>query len=454
MSFFGINLASRSLQAQQQALEVTGQNITNVDVPGYSRQVAIIRSVSGPGAAALDEAGNPVATGGGIDVALVQRTHAAWLDQQTAQLQAQGGQTNIDSQTAQSLEGLLAEPTDAGLSATMDRFMTAFGNLATHAGDAASQDQVLQAGQALTSRFSQLDQGLETQQQGVIAQAHDSVAAINDLAKQVAALSHDIGQAQAAGAAPNELLDQRDQLLAQIVRRTGATVSGQQSGAVVVSLGGITLVQGEHANSLDLAPGTSLSVVLHGSGQPVTVAGGELHAEQNWANTILPDYQTRLNSVRDGFAAAVNSLHQSGHDASGAPGQPFFLASASGDLSVNPALLSDRQKVVSGDGTSGSGSVALSISNLATAAGSVVPQYRQLVADIGTKTADSSQAAAQSQTGLQQLQAAQASESGVNLDEELAHMVSQQQAYSASAKLLSTFDQMLTTLIQQPTGSG
>src|SRR5438876_963703 len=82
----------------------------------------------------------------------------------------------------------------------------------------------------------------------------------------------------AAGVEPNELLDQRDQLLQQIVQRTGATVTGQQGSGVVVSLGGATLVQGEQANSLDLAAGPTLSVVFHGSGEPVAAAGGELGA--------------------------------------------------------------------------------------------------------------------------------------------------------------------------------
>src|SRR5438552_500642 len=100
MSFFGINLASRTLQAQQRALEVTGQNITNVDVPGYSRQVAILRSVPGVGAEGLDEAGNPIAPGGGIDVATVQRSHAAWLDQSAARLQAQIGQSTAGDRAA------------------------------------------------------------------------------------------------------------------------------------------------------------------------------------------------------------------------------------------------------------------------------------------------------------------------------------------------------------------
>src|SRR5689334_8895416 len=104
-------MASRALQADQRALEVTGQNIANVDVPGYSRQVAILRSVLGPGAESLDENGNPVAPGGGVDVALVQRTHAAWLDNAAVGLNAQVGQTTINDQTASRVESMLSEPT-------------------------------------------------------------------------------------------------------------------------------------------------------------------------------------------------------------------------------------------------------------------------------------------------------------------------------------------------------
>jgi flagellar hook-associated protein 1 FlgK len=448
MSFFGINLASRSLLAQQQALAVTGQNIANVDVPGYSRQEAVLTSVSGPGAEGLYGAGNPLAAGGGVDVALVQRSHAAWLDQTAAQLQAQVGESASGDRTASSLEGLLAEPTDAGLSATIDRFFTAFGNLGTQPNDAAARDNVVRAGKDLAERFTQLTNGIESLRQDVIGQARDNVTTVNNLARQVAALSHQISQAQAAGAHPNELLDQRDQLLQQIVQRTGATVSGQQGNSVVVSLGGTTLVQGDHVNSLDVASGSPLSLVVGGSSQPITPSSGELASELQWANTLLPDYQSRLGGIRDRLSAAVNSLHVSGKDGTGAPGQPFFVAGPGGDITVNPGLAADGRKVVAGDGSAGDQRVATAIANIGTAAGSPVPQYRQWVADIGSQAAGRSSKAGQMRASLQQIQAAQASESGVNLDEELAQMVSQQQAYTASARLISTYDLMLSTLIQ------
>ncbi len=449
MSFFGINLASRSLQADQLALEVTGQNITNADVPGYSRQEALLTPVSGPGASVPELSGSPVAPGGGVDVALVQRTHAAWLDAAAAQLSAQSGQASINDQSAQQLQSLLAEPTDAGLSATTDRFLTAFGNLASHPEDAAARDNVLRAAQELTGRIQQLSQGIDSLRQNLANQASDNIAAVNDLAKQVAALDGQISQAQAAGGAPNELIDQRDQLLEQLTQRTGATASGQEGGELVVSIGGINLIQGTHAEALSLQTGSPPSVLIARTGTAVTAAGGQLGAQLNWANTILPGYQSRLDGFRDGLAAAVNNLHQSGRDPAGAAGQPFFVTDAGGNLAVNPALIADPKKVVAGDGTAGNGAVALAISNLGSAASGTLTPYQRLVADIGSQASESHSQSQQADASRQQIREMQSSESGVNLDEELAHMVSLQHAYAASARLLSTYDQMLTTLIQQ-----
>jgi flagellar hook-associated protein 1 FlgK len=449
MSFAGIHLATRALLAHQRALEVTGQNITNVDTPGYSRQVALLQSVSGPGAQALDRSGNPIAPGGGVDVAQVLRTHAAWLDQGAARLATQLGQLTIGARTSRQVEDLLAEPTDGGIQATVDRFLAAFGNLANHADDLTARDGVIRAGKEVATRFQQFTEGLDGLRGELFAAARDNVAAINSLARQVADLGRVIGQAQAAGAAPNELLDQRDQLLQELTRRAGATYSGQETGQVVVSVGGVTLVQGEHVQPLELAPGGTLAVVVQGSGQAVTVPGGELRAQQDWTNNLLPGYQSRMNTVRDSIAAAVNSLHQSGKDATGAPGLPFFVADSGGNLRVNDVLLADAHRVVAGDGTAGSGSVALQIANLGSAGATLLMPYRTLVADIGTETEGTRRLRDQTDASLQQIQALQGSESGVNLDEELANMTELQHAYAASARLLSAYDQMLTTLIER-----
>jgi flagellar hook-associated protein 1 FlgK len=449
VSFFGINLASRALQSHQRSLEVTGQNIANVDTPGYSRQIAVTRSANGIGALALDRSGTPIAPEGGVDVALVLRTHAAWLDRTAGALTAQSGDAATRERVAHQVESLLAEPTSAGLQSTLDRFFSAFGNLATRPDDLAARDGVLRAGTEVADHFRRLSLGLDSLGQDLRDQARDSVSAINQIAGQVAALNRVIGLAQAAGAQPNELLDERDRLLSDLTRRAGVTISGQEGSAVVVSLGGVTLIQGEHATALDLAPGSTLEITVRGSGETVTIPAGELRALQEGSNTLLPGYRTRLDAVREDLAAAVNTLHQSGSDLNGAAGLPFFVAVAGGHLTVNATLLSDGRRVVAGDGTAGDGRVALAISDLGRAAGPPLPAYRALVAEVGAAAQEGRRLSEQTSASLQQVRVMQAAESGVNLDEELAQMAALQHAYSASARLLATYDEMLVTLIER-----
>jgi flagellar hook-associated protein 1 FlgK len=211
----------------------------------------------------------------------------------------------------------------------------------------------------------------------------------------------------------------------------------------------MTLVEGEHVNALDLAPSATLSVVMRGMGAPVTPPGGELRAEQEWSNTALPGYATRLATVRANLAAGVNSLHQSGQDRTGAAGEAFFVTDAAGNLAINPDLLADNRKVVAGDGTAGDGSVARAISDLGGSTSSILTGYRALVAQVGADRSDNQRESDQAQASRQLIASMQASESGVNLDEELAQMVTIQHAYAASARLLSTYNDMLGTLIER-----
>jgi flagellar hook-associated protein 1 FlgK len=454
VSFLGINIASRSLQATQKELEVTGQNISNANTPGYSRQIAVITSVSGAGAVLRDRSGTPLAPGGGVDVAQVLRSHAAWLDRATEGLGAQVGQSKANEQNASAVESLLSEPGDAGLQSTLGRMFAAFNNLASHPDDMALRDQAVRASQEVGQRFLQLTNGLGDLKDNVVTQAAQNVDTVNQLIEQVANLDKVIGQAQAAGGAPNEILDQRDQLLADLSRIAGATVSGRDGSKLVVSIGGITIVQGEEFDKLAMAPGNGFDVVVASTGTTVQVAGGEMRAQQEWAATTIPNYLQQVQALRDQFAASVNALHTSGNDLTGTPGQPFFTTDSGGNITVNPLIAADSRRVVAGDGTAGDGQVAQAIANLRTTAGSILPTYQTLVANIGASAADASRFTQQTTASLQQIQGMQASESGVNLDEELAKMVSLQHAYAASAKLLTAYDSMLGTLISTASATG
>lgn len=452
MSLLGLNIARRALLTNQRALEVTGQNVANAETPGYSRQVTVTRSVNGPGAQARSGTGGALGAGGGVEVARVYRAHAGWLDRSAAALSSRSGQANAEAIQASQLEGILQEPGDGGLHATLERFYDAAGDLASRPGDTASRQALTRAGAEVATRFRELTkdvEGLQSDLQGQFAQGIDEV---NDLASRVADLSKQIGQAQSTGAAPNELLDQRDQLLDELSSKAGVTVSGQEGADVVVSLGGVTLVQGDHVTSLEISSSNPFQVVTSGAegegGEPVSLTGGALRAQQQWGTETLPAVRSQIAELRDQFASSVNALHQSGKDQDGNAGAAFFVADAEGNLSVNPDLSASR-RVAAGDGSIAGGGVARGIADLGKATSPLTQGYSALVADIGARASDSMRNAEVSQASREQIQAMQSSESGVNLDEELANMVSLQHAYSASARLLSTYDEMLGTLIER-----
>ena len=442
MSLQGIYLASRSVSAQQRALEVTGQNISNVNTPGYTRQIAVLSPVGTSDSTSL---ASGTGRGGGVDVSLVFRSRASWLDRSADTLRAQVGDAGVATQLATRIEGVTGEPGSTGIQASLNQFFSAFQAAANQPDDATLRTGTVRSGAQVLERFESVLGGLATLRQETLSGAQVGVEQVNDLAKQIAGLNHMIGTIQAGGQPANELLDQREQLLEKLTTLTGATLSGRDGGDLVVSVGGITLVQGAESQSFQLRAEGMLTTA---GGTSVPAVGGELGARLQAVQTTLPGYESRLSAIRDTFVAEVNTLHSSGKDRAGAQGAAFFVLRTDGALSVNPQLQADSRRLALGDGTAGEGSIARAIAELRDSPG-ILPAYQSLVGEMGGGVVSARNRSEMATASLSQVKTMQASESGVNLDEELANMVAQQHVYAASARLLSTYDQLLETLIQR-----
>ena len=433
-------MAGRSLLAQQRTLEVTGQNVANASTPGYSRQIALLRSVAPSNGATLGGVGS---VGGGVDATQVVRAHAAWLDRAADGLRAETGGAGIAHQTLGQVEQALGEPGESGLQATLNRFFDAFQAVADKPGDATLRRTAVTAAEGVASRFAQALSDVESIRKITLDGANQNVAQVNALAKNIADLSHAIGNSQAAGLPASELLDQRDAQLEALTKLTGAAVSGRESGELVVSLNGATLVQGDRAETLKLDQGGTLSLE---NGTPVAISGGELGGRLTLAGSALPELAGKLQASRDNLVQKANAIHATGTDRTGQTGQPLFTVGAGGAPTVSAAIKANPDLLATGDGTAASGTTARALSALRDDP-SILPSYQTLVGDLGSAVTESVRRQDAVGASLQQIQDMQASESGVNIDEELANMVAQQHVYAASARLLSTYDQMLETLI-------
>ena len=183
------------------------------------------------------------------------------------------------------------------------------------------------------------------------------------MAQGLADLNAQLRVTGSLGGTPNDLLDQRDRMLAELASLAGVDVYEAEHGAVTVTLGSRSLVEGNHAVSLQAPAGTPATVKWP-DGSTAEVAQGELAGLLRVANEIVPGHQARLTALKQALVEHVNSLHTTGYDLDGHSGHPFFvIAGVDGEVSVSPLLDNPRMLAASGM-AAGDATVARSIADL------------------------------------------------------------------------------------------
>jgi flagellar hook-associated protein 1 len=322
---FGIGTSA--LLAYQRALSVTGQNIANVGNDNYSRQ-RIDLAVRNPQFSGAGWYGQ------GVDVVGVNRMADQFVQRQVLDNTAGSARQQVYYQYAQRADNLLADPA-AGLAPVLQQFFAAVQDVANDPTSTAARQVLLSQGEALADRFAFLQRRMDDQRQVVEGQIGAAVQEINGLAAGIAELNQRISQGigQGGGAAPNDLLDQRDALIERLSGLVSVQTLPQDDGSVNVMIGnGQNLVMGNSATTLSAQPlsadpsRTEIAVVNPGSTIGVTdiISGGELGALLDVRREILDPAQNALGRTAVGLALSFNELHRQGVDLDGAAGGDFF----------------------------------------------------------------------------------------------------------------------------------
>jgi flagellar hook-associated protein 1 FlgK len=330
MSIFSIGKGA--LSAAQAGLLTAGHNIANANTAGYSRQR--IEQITNP---AQYTGGGYL--GSGTQVATIRRQYDALLANELRGAQSLASQTQAWLDGISRIDGMLADPL-SGLSPAIDAFFAGVHDVASRPGDAATRQNLLSAAQTLAGRFRELDGQLSQARQAANARVTSSVAEINSLGRQIAQLNRDIIAAGGGTAAqpPNDLLDQRDRLVAQLAEQVGVSVVGASDGSYSVFLGtGQALVLG--AQSFTLAAQTdpldaqNLVIGLQTGGgmvnfAPGSLTGGELGGILGFRDQTLSQAQNALGRLAVAMGEAVNEQHRLGMDRNGALGGNLFAIGA------------------------------------------------------------------------------------------------------------------------------
>ena len=323
-----LNVGTRALQANQVALQTTGNNIANVNTPGYSRQSVVLQSVAGQ-----YTGGGYV--GKGVDVQTILRNHNEFLTRQSALSSsvAASDTTQLDQLTQ--LENIF-QGGATGLGASVSNMLNSFSDIATAPTDLTARTVALTGADEMASRFRAASTSLSDMKQGVQSQLTDSVAAVNSLAGRIAAANDQIARAQGSGQPPNDLLDQRDQLIKDLNQYVQTTNIPADDGSVGIFLAGSQpLVLGNTASPVSLGTDafndpaktkltTKSGVVLDES----MLGGGQIAGLLKFQNTDLANATNLLGRMALAIGTAMNDQNKLGIDLNGAPGGNVFNVSA------------------------------------------------------------------------------------------------------------------------------
>jgi len=437
----GLYAALSALQADQGALAVVSNNISNVNTPGYSREIAN-----------LDEA-PPVSYdnlqfGTGTNLSSIQGVRDNVLLLRLNQETQTQSQLNTFVNGLNQIQPLFNDSNGGGLESYLSQFFNSFLQLSSDPTNAGYRQGVIEAGQNLASAVNQAANGLLTQQQDADQSVTQAVAQVNSLTGQIASLNQQISSLQGGGQTPNTLIDQRNELINQLSQIIDVrTISADQGSLTLTTAGGAALVVGNQSfqltTQINLATGFQ-DVNSQGADITSTIQSGSLGGDLQLRDQEIPSILNNLNTLAYDVANSVNSQSAVGYDLNGNPGGNFFtppasLSTAALDLSVS---VSDPNLIAaSSDGTPGNSDNATALANLAdqTVVNGETPVnfYSAIVSQVGNDTSNASSALTSQNLLVQQIQDQVGSVSGVSLDEEGANLIQYQNAYDAAARVAS-----------------
>jgi flagellar hook-associated protein 1 len=427
-SFLGLQTSLRGLMAQQQALDVAAHNIANANTVGYTRQEAALGATDALHVqAGATHNGQGAFLGQGVDVTAYRRIRDSFLDLQVRAQSMALGDATTTAEALDRVQSALGEPSDTGIDALLGKFFTAWSDLANHPESEGAKQAVESAARTLGDAFGTLATDIGNaiaDAQAEFTQITGATGPIQAAASQLAQLNRAIDTALDGGQSPNDLLDKRDQLLDELSQYGQVSVTQLGNGRIQVMLGNQSVVNDTTVDWPVPPPAT------------FAAGGGTLGALQTLTTTTLPGYLTALDGV-------AKTLHD---DVNAAYGSAFF----GGDTALTLGTgIPAASAIVAGSGSgAASNDVALAISELRNTS-TAGAQYGALVRQVGSDAQNASNAQAIAQAALDGAEDRRQNIAGVSLDEEMANMLRFQRGYQASARAMSSIDEMLDTLINR-----
>lgn len=471
LGLFGtLSLGARSLSTQRAGVEVAGQNLANVNNTAYARQrVSIatsptIATIVGP-------------QGTGADAIAITQMRSAILDNQiqiegsnrgsltAQQLALQYTQAALGAQvdrTTSSAEGAAAASgvgSGHSLSDSLGELFNAFQSLSSNPTSMAERQTLLMKASSVALQFNQLDARLAELTSSLNATLQSDVAATNQLLTDIAKLNEMITLAEtSSGGFANDLRDTRQARLEELAKYVKLDITNGTGSALNISIGGVLMVaDNQVADTLQTftGPGGQLLVNTTNTSLPVTITGGSIHGTIEARDGAVTTLRDNINLLATTLITYLSGTHSAGISLYNTGGLTFFNGTNASNIAVEPLLLDDPANVHAAGVTNAPGDNRIAL-ELAQYAQRLMPTlnnqtfsqfYSQTVAGFGQALSTVNNQLGDQQAVENMLLRQRDSIGGVSLDEEMTDLTRFQKAFAASARLITTVDEMLETVV-------
>lgn len=433
-----LNIGFSGLNSAQIALNITAQNIANVNTIGYSRQEAMMGSLSGFGR--LDN-------GQGVEVTGVRRITDDYLVSQHWRSRSATGASYSFHQYINTTEQLLGSES-MNIAKGRDSFFASLSAALDSPETPAQRSQIVSSAGALANRFGQLNESMLTQEKQIDDQLNSTVSQVNSYLKQVAELNTQISEQASKGVNTSVLEDSREQIVRELSTFMEVRVNRQSDGSFLLSLPqGQPLVLAGSSSTLSLA-GDKLSLSFGPQSFDIPkLHSGSLAGVMEYRTTVLRPLRDELNQIAKKLADDFNAKQGGGVDLHGNPGKPLFTydpLNPSGTLKIADGFTGDDLAFAKAGGGSGDNR---NLQELLTIKDDQYDAYSALLGRMAVQSGQAKATMTADANMEKQLATKLSSVSGVNTDEEGVKIMAYTKAYQANAKVISTSEQLFTSIL-------
>ena len=453
--FDGLELGKRALNTHQLWLNTIGHNIANVNTPGYTRQRVNI-STTPPQELPQGMVGT------GVSADNIRHVRDLFLNRQYRNENKSLGQWTGQEKILSQIEALFTEPNAESLGDLLDKFWAGWSDLANNPESVGARTALKEQTNLLTSGFHRIYSNLQDLRKSVDVEIVLTVDNVNSLASEIASINQQIARTELGGQKANDLRDRRDYLIDQLSEFVDVNVAEQKNNTATVYIGSLAIVDGTTSFRIDtrkVGAGevTSSEIVWEGTTRTIKNLNGQLKALVDARDQIVPQYLSKLDAMAQALITNVNTQHQKGIGLDGSIGLNFFDPRNFGaaTISLNDTIANNVIKIAASQGGEVGDNVnALAIADLKNASvlmrntASLSEFYNSLIGEIGVNTGKAKNLKENYELLVGQLDNARQSVQGVSLDEEMAQMIKYQHAFDAAARVITTMDQALETVIK------